>query len=162
MKFENILVQFHNTLEHANKQYKKMFDGLLEGHDMSKDVTNDTLFFYIQEQRKQVQEEQKRISRVIGGEDNVFYTIGEIYSKVEDKFEINIVAVGKSCISHYQEIERYAHAIERYYYAKTTEYKQFFDDIYEISKNEKNIYDKQGAFYNQRSDKQGVLIKTQV
>ena len=81
MKFENILVQFHLTLEHAAKQYEKVFDGLLEGEDMSQDVINDTCFFYIQEQRQHVQEEQKRISRVISGEENAFYTIGEIHNK---------------------------------------------------------------------------------
>lgn len=161
MKFENILVQFHHTLEQASEQYKKIFDGLLEGKDMSKDMINDTCFFYIQEQRHLVQEEQRRISRVISGENNVFYTIGEINQKVGEKFELDIVALGQSCIEHYQEIERYTHAIEQYYRAKTTEYQSFFDDLYDISEHTQTIYDGHGSF-NKGSDKQGMLIKTQV
>ena len=92
----------------------------------------------------------------------LFIPLERFIIKVGEKFELDIVALGQSCIALYKEIERYTRAIERYYNAKTIEYKQFFDDLYDISENQKTIYDKQGSFFNKGSDKQGVLIKTQV
>lgn len=164
-KFEDTLLLFRDTLTEAQDYYKWIFEGLLNGQDMTQEVIDDTTFIKVQTQRFNLQEEQHRMSRIVSNNASAFLTLSEISERIHDKFEIDIVNIGKECIDLYAEVMHYTSAIEKFYKAKAEEYKNFFDSIYNVNNEKQENYGValQGVTHRKNEiDKQGVLIRARV
>ncbi len=160
-KFEQELQLLYDTLKKSKKEYSILFSSMIAGEDITKSLQSSMCSEHIAHARQQLHATQKKISESLlqNSDDTVsiensVMSITDISKRVGIQCSIDIVAIAQKCIHLYEEIKSIASGIETYYEHKITEYRDFFDRVYEeLYTNKKyHVQDKKNG------DTSGLLV----
>ncbi len=127
--FERVFQNLHSTLVDAKVYYKELFNSMVSGIDISKNLEADCHAIQISTIRKELHVKQAALSNAYK-DDTKVYSVSELYGILKDEFSIDIVQLSKKCLGLYDELQSFTKAIELFYASKVEEYRDFFEKIY--------------------------------
>lgn len=151
--FESALTELHKVLNEAKTHYKKLFELLISGHNIAKELETDVYGANIISLRRKFHKAQQVLSAsCVSGKKTA--TLTELSQRVGKAFTINVVETGRKCLQLYAEIQNISHGIETYYASKVEEYRNFFERVYK-DRNKDRRYHIQNT---ESSEEHGLLV----
>ena len=158
--FEQALLNICNVLEYSKKEYNTLFSSMIAGEYIGKELQSNTCNEHIVQAWQKLRIIQEKITKVLlqnsesmDFEEKKVLSLTDISRKIEGQWTIDVISIAKKSTYLYEEIKNIISGIEKYYEYKITEYRDFFDKIYEDLYTNKNyIQDKKN------SDHSGLLV----